>query len=53
MGLRIKCSVFTTSPIYEGGENMQELINFIIAVSAQVVGNLLCKWLDSKKKDDN
>ena len=32
---------------------MQELINFIIAVSAQVVGNLLCKWLDSKKKDDN
>ena len=38
---------------WKGGENMQELINFIIAVSAQVVGNLLCKWLDSKKKDDN
>lgn len=37
-----------------GGENMREvLINFIIAVSAQVAGNLLCKWLYSKIKDDN
>ncbi len=32
---------------------MRELINFIVAVAAQVVGNLLCKWLYSKKKDDN
>ncbi|EGC82211.1 hypothetical protein HMPREF9290_0836 [Anaerococcus prevotii ACS-065-V-Col13] len=37
----------------EGGESMQDLINFIIAVSAQIAGNLLCKWLYSKKKDDN
>ena len=36
-----------------GGDFMQELINFIIAVAAQVAGNLLCKWLDSKKIDDN
>lgn len=36
-----------------GGENMRELINFIVAVAAQVVGNLLCKWLYSKIKDDN
>lgn len=37
-----------------GGEIMRkELINFIIAVTAQVVGNLLFKWLYSKIKDDN
>lgn len=37
-----------------GGEIMRkELINFIIAVTAQVVGNLLCKWLYSKIKDYN
>lgn len=36
-----------------GGEFMRELINFIIAVTAQVAGNLLCKWLYSKLKDDN
>ena len=36
-----------------GGEFMRDVINFIIAVAAQVVGNLLCKWLYSKRKDDN
>lgn len=30
----------------EGGEFMRDLINFIVAVSAQIAGNLLCKWLD-------
>ena len=35
------------------GEFIREMINFIIAVAAQVVGNLLCEWLYSKRKDDN
>ncbi len=30
-----------------GGEFMRELINFIVAVLAQVAGNLLCKWLET------
>lgn len=45
--------VIITSISMEGGEFMRDLINFIVAVSAQIAGNLLCKWLFSKKKDDN
>ncbi len=37
-----------------GGDAMRMIFDIILAVIAQVIGNYLCKWLDSKiKKDDN
>lgn len=37
----------------KGGEIMQTLIAIIVAVIANVVGHLICKWLDSNLQDDN
>ena len=37
----------------KGGEIMQALIAIITSVIANLVGHLICKWLDSKIKDDN
>ena len=31
----------------KGGENMQEVISFVMAVAAGVVSYYICKWLDS------
>lgn len=37
-----------------GGDTMRMIFDIILAVIAQVIGNYLCKWLDSKiKKGDN
>ena len=35
-----------------GGEIMREFYSFIITIEAEIVGHLICKWLDSKF-DDN
>ncbi len=36
-----------------GGEIMREFLEFILSVTASVVGYYICKWLDSKISDDN
>lgn len=30
-----------------GGEDMQEVVSFVMAVAAGVVSYYICKWLDS------
>ena len=43
-----------TSISMEGGEIMRFLLDIIFAIIAQVAGDYLCKWLESKfKEDDN
>lgn len=38
----------------EGGESMQRIIDFILDIIVQVIGNYLYKWLyDKKNEDDN
>ncbi len=38
-----------------GGDSMEKILNFILAVVVQVLGNYLYKLLDNKlnKRDDN
>lgn len=36
-----------------GGEIMREFLEFILSIAASVVGYYICKWLDSKIRDDN
>ena len=36
-----------------GGEIMREFLEFILSIAASVVGHFVCKWLDSKIRDDN
>lgn len=52
--LRYSINVITVLISMRGGEIMCILLEIIIAIIAQVIGNYLCKWLDSKiKKGDN
>lgn len=39
----------------EGGGSMKIIVDFILGVAVQVVGNYLYKWLSSRrtKEDDN
>ena len=37
-----------------GGETMRVILDIILALAVEVIGNYLCKWLESKiNKDDN
>lgn len=36
-----------------GGESMRRVIDFILDVVVQVLGNYLYKWLNDKINDDN
>ncbi len=36
-----------------GGEIMRRVIDFILDVAVQVLGNYLYKWLSDKINDDN
>ncbi len=35
-----------------GGEHMEIVISFLVAVAAGVTCHLICKWLDSHNKDN-
>ena len=46
--------VIITSISMEGGKIMQRIIDFILDIVVQVIGNYLYMWLyDKKNKDDN
>ena len=44
--------VIITSISMEGGEIMQKIYNIIVTIAVDVVGHLICRWLDSIL-DDN
>ena len=39
-------------PATGGGEHMEIVISFLVAVAAGVTCHLICKWLDSHNKDN-
>ena len=42
----------TRNPATGGGEHMEIVISFLVAVAAGVTCHLICKWLDSHNKDN-
>ncbi len=44
--------VIITSISMEGGEIVREFYNIIVTIAVDIVGHLICKWLDSIL-DDN
>ena len=44
--------VIITSISMEGGETVREFYNIIATIAVDIVGHLICKWLDSIL-DDN
>ena len=52
--MKYNIHVIITSISMEGGEIVREILEFILAVAASIVGYFICKWLDSSiNKDDN
>lgn len=48
-------NVCVVSPIpgnWEGGEQVDIIVSFMVAVMAGVACHLICKWLDSNNKDN-
>ena len=39
-------------PATGGGEHMEIVISFLVAVAAGMTCHLICKWLDSHNKDN-
>ena len=52
----LSCVILTAlsnrDPATGGGEHMEIVISFLVAVAAGVTCHLICKWLDSHNKDN-
>lgn len=41
---------FTESRQREGGEDMDILVEYLVAITANIIGHYICKWLDRHNK---